>query len=60
MKIHCLLAVDTSSIDAPLSDVAQRHHVVEAVSFIIEEHCGISEVTCLYQVHVHGNAAVLE
>ena len=60
MKIHCLLAVDTSSIDAPLSDVAQRQHVMEAVPFIIEEHCGISKVTCLYQVRVHGDAAVLE
>eukprot|EP00585_Thalassiosira_rotula_P004608 CAMPEP_0196135906 /NCGR_PEP_ID=MMETSP0910-20130528/4386_1 /TAXON_ID=49265 /ORGANISM="Thalassiosira rotula, Strain GSO102" /LENGTH=843 /DNA_ID=CAMNT_0041396103 /DNA_START=11 /DNA_END=2542 /DNA_ORIENTATION=+ len=38
----------------------RRRHVVEAVSFIVEENWGNSEFTCLYRVRVHGDAAVLE
>mmetsp|Transcript_14232 Transcript_14232/g.25011 ORF Transcript_14232/g.25011 Transcript_14232/m.25011 type:complete len:103 (-) Transcript_14232:69-377(-) len=55
----------TTSIDASLSEgsdsaPSQRRHVVEAVSFIIEENWGSSEFTCLYRVRVHGDAAVFE
>lgn len=36
-----------------------ERHVVEAVSFVVEENWGNAEYTCLYRVRVHGDAVVL-
>merc|ERR1711971_1050348 len=41
---------------APSSEGRDERHIVEAVSFVIEENWGNSEYTCLYRVRVHGEA----
>jgi len=47
-----------TTTDSDSAIIKPQRHVVEAVSFIVEENWSKNDYTCLYRVRVHGDVAI--